>query len=97
MQRVAFKMKLSKGKEAEYKKRHDEIWPELKSLLKVTGIEDYSIFSSRFPGSPPILNRANLVPPEPNAQLGIATWNLTNFFRMSSAFFSPVEMNSNFR
>ena len=44
MQRVAFKMKLSKGKEAEYKKRHDEIWPELKSLLKVTGIEDYSIF-----------------------------------------------------
>jgi len=44
MQRVAFKMKLSKGKETEYKKRHDEIWPELKSLLKVTGIEDYSIF-----------------------------------------------------
>jgi len=44
MQRVAFKMKLSKGKETEYEKRHDEIWPELKSLLKVTGIEDYSIF-----------------------------------------------------
>jgi len=44
MQRIAFKMKLFKGKEAEYKKRHDEIWPELKSLLKVTGIEDYSIF-----------------------------------------------------
>src|SRR5690349_13545589 len=44
MQRVAFKMKLFKGKEAEYKKRHDEIWPELKSLLKTTRIEDYSIF-----------------------------------------------------
>ena len=44
MHRVAFKMKLFKGKEAEYKKRHDEIWPELKSLLKTTGIEDYSIF-----------------------------------------------------
>jgi len=37
-------MKLFKGKEDEYKKRHDEIWPELKSLLKATGIEDYSIF-----------------------------------------------------
>jgi L-rhamnose mutarotase len=37
-------MKLFKGKEDEYKKRHDEIWPELKSLLKRTGIEDYSIF-----------------------------------------------------
>ena len=44
MHRVAFKMKLFKGKEDEYKKRHDAIWPELKSLLKTTGIEDYSIF-----------------------------------------------------
>ena len=44
MHRIAFKMKLFKGKEAEYKKRHDEIWPELKSLLKQTGIEEYSIF-----------------------------------------------------
>jgi L-rhamnose mutarotase len=44
MHRIAFKMKLLKGKEDEYKKRHDAIWPELKSLLKTTGIEDYSIF-----------------------------------------------------
>lgn len=44
MQRVGFKMKLFKGKEAEYKKIHDEIWPELVDLLKRTGIEDYSIF-----------------------------------------------------
>ena len=44
MQRVAFKMKLFPGKEAEYKKRHDEIWPELKDLLNEAGIKDYSIF-----------------------------------------------------
>ena len=44
MTRVAFKMKLYKGKEEEYRKRHDAIWPELKSLLKETGVEDYSIF-----------------------------------------------------
>jgi L-rhamnose mutarotase len=44
MQRIAFKMKLHKGKEDEYKKRHDEIWNELKELLKQTGIKDYSIF-----------------------------------------------------
>lgn len=44
MQRVAFKMKLYKGQEAEYKKRHDEIWPELSALLKDTGISEYSIF-----------------------------------------------------
>ncbi|MDC7233195.1 MAG: L-rhamnose mutarotase [Spirochaetales bacterium] len=44
MNRVAFKMKLKKGFEAEYKKRHDEIWPELQTLLKEQGISDYSIF-----------------------------------------------------
>jgi len=42
--RVAFKMKLHPGKTEEYKRRHDEIWPELKALLKGAGIEDYSIF-----------------------------------------------------
>jgi L-rhamnose mutarotase len=44
MQRLAFKMKLFKGYEAEYKKRHDEIWPELSALLKETGVSDYVIF-----------------------------------------------------
>ena len=44
MQRIAFKMKLKPGHEAEYKKRHDEIWPELAQLLKEAGVSDYSIF-----------------------------------------------------
>ena len=44
MDRVAFKMKLFPGFELEYKKRHDEIWPELSALLKDTGISDYAIF-----------------------------------------------------
>jgi L-rhamnose mutarotase len=42
--RNAFKMKLKPGFEIEYKKRHDEIWPELQTLLSETGIQDYSIF-----------------------------------------------------
>jgi len=42
--RIASKMKLLKGFETEYKRRHDEIWPELKTLLKEAGIKDYSIF-----------------------------------------------------
>jgi len=37
-------MQLHKGFEAEYKKRHDEIWPELTELLKQTGVSDYYIF-----------------------------------------------------
>ena len=44
MQRVAFKMKLHPGKEEEYKRRHEKLWPELEQLLKQTGVEDYSIF-----------------------------------------------------
>src|SRR5688572_16877652 len=44
MARVAFKMKMFPGLEAEYQKRHDEIWPELVTLLKETGISEYSIY-----------------------------------------------------
>ena len=44
MQRHAFKMQLKPGVVAEYKKRHDEIWPELQKELRAAGISDYSIF-----------------------------------------------------
>ncbi|HAU76974.1 MAG TPA: L-rhamnose mutarotase, partial [Agrobacterium sp.] len=43
LEKYAFKMKLFPGKEAEYKKRHDEIWPELVTLLHEAGVSDYSI------------------------------------------------------
>ena len=42
--RAAFRMQLKKGFEEEYKRRHDEIWPELVTLLKDQGISDYAIF-----------------------------------------------------
>ena len=44
MIRKAFKMKLKPGFEEEYKRRHDDIWPELKAVLSNAGISDYSIF-----------------------------------------------------
>jgi L-rhamnose mutarotase len=44
MNRVAFKMKLKPGFEAEYAKRHAALWPELVDLLKGQGISEYSIF-----------------------------------------------------
>lgn len=37
-------MKLKPGYESEYKKRHDEIWPELAKELSDAGVSDYSIF-----------------------------------------------------
>ncbi len=44
MEKIAFVMTLLPGYEAEYKKRHDEIWPELVTALKNAGVSDYSIF-----------------------------------------------------
>jgi L-rhamnose mutarotase len=43
MEKYAFKMQLNPGCEAEYRARHDAIWPELVDLLKATGVSDYSI------------------------------------------------------
>ena len=47
----AFRMKLKPGFEAEYKKRHDEIWPDLKELLQQAGISQYYIFLDVVTGS----------------------------------------------
>ena len=40
----AFRMQLKPGMAEEYRRRHDEIWPELADLLREAGIHDYSIF-----------------------------------------------------
>ncbi len=47
LEKYAFKMKLNPGMEAEYRKRHDEIWPELSALLREAGVRDYSIHLDR--------------------------------------------------
>lgn len=39
----AFKMVLKPDQRDEYKRRHDEIWPELSQALKDAGVRDYSI------------------------------------------------------
>ena len=43
-ERIAFRMNLNPGQAAEYKKRHDEIFPELVDALKAAGVSDYSIW-----------------------------------------------------
>ena len=43
MERYAWKGKVLKGKKAEYIKRHNEIWPEMVTVLKDAGICNYSI------------------------------------------------------
>ncbi len=44
MKTVAFTMKLKPGMIAEYKRRHDQLRPELALVLREAGISDYSSF-----------------------------------------------------
>jgi L-rhamnose mutarotase len=43
-EQIAFRMNLFPGQAAEYRKRHDEIFPELVTALKDAGVSDYSIW-----------------------------------------------------
>lgn len=44
MTQRAFRMRILPGMAEEYKRRHDELWPELGQALSEAGIYDYSIF-----------------------------------------------------
>ena len=44
MIRKAFVMKVNRGRETEYARRHQPIWPELTDVLKAHGVHTYSIF-----------------------------------------------------
>ena len=44
MIRKGFKMKLYKGMEKEYEKRHNELWPEMQKMIHEHGGRNYSIF-----------------------------------------------------
>ncbi|WP_433892446.1 L-rhamnose mutarotase [Streptomyces sp. CA-111067] len=44
MQRICFLMEVVAGREAEYQRRHDEIWPELTAALSEAGVRNYSLF-----------------------------------------------------
>lgn len=44
MERYAWKARIKDGKAEEYRRRHDEIWQEMKDVLKSAGICNYSIW-----------------------------------------------------
>ena len=50
MQKIAFLMQLNPGMEAEYRARHDALWPELRDALHQAGVRDYSIHLERETG-----------------------------------------------
>jgi L-rhamnose mutarotase len=44
MQRICFLMEIVPGRETEYERRHNEIWPELVAELRRAGVRNYSLF-----------------------------------------------------
>ena len=43
-QKFAWVLEVRPGYEDEYKKRHEEIWPEMVDMLRNAGVRNYSIF-----------------------------------------------------
>lgn len=43
-ERIAFRMTLNPGRAEEYKRRHDDLWPEMVEALRNAGVSDYSIW-----------------------------------------------------
>jgi len=46
MERLCFTFETRPGTAEEYKRRHDEIWPELVADIKAAGLSNYSLFRS---------------------------------------------------
>ncbi len=44
MERIAFTMRLLPGAEAEYRRRHAEVWPEMLDALRAAGCSNDSIY-----------------------------------------------------
>jgi L-rhamnose mutarotase len=44
LERVAFTMQLLPGAEAEYRRRHADVWPEMLAELRAAGCSNYSIY-----------------------------------------------------
>jgi L-rhamnose mutarotase len=43
-ERIAFAMALRPGAEAEYRRRHADVWPEMLEALRAAGAHNYSIY-----------------------------------------------------
>ena len=43
-ERIAFRMVMNPGQAEEYRRRHDEIWPEMVATLRAAGVSDYTIW-----------------------------------------------------
>ena len=61
MERYAWKGIVHDGCLEEYKRRHDEIWPEMLEVLKAAGIKNYTIWNvaAKVQAESPVVDKWN--------------------------------------
>ena len=72
MERVCFTFQIKPGTEAEYKRRHDEIWPELVEAIRQSGFTNYTLFRRGLQ----VIAYAECVPDAATAFRKIATYEV---------------------
>jgi L-rhamnose mutarotase len=83
LERTCFTFTIKPGTEDEYKRRHDEIWPEMVSALRESGISNYSLFRRGLE----VIAYAEC---EPDAATAFAKMGATDVDRRWSEWFEEV-------
>jgi L-rhamnose mutarotase len=83
MERVCFTFEIYPGTEAEYKKRHDEIWPELVDAIRAAGQSNYTLFRKG-------RTVVGYVECEPDAETALARIAATDVNRRWAEWFTEV-------
>jgi L-rhamnose mutarotase len=86
MERMCFTFELHEGAEAEYKRRHDEIWPELVEVIQSSGLRNYTLFRR---GTQVIA----YVEAEPDAATAFAKVGASEYNAKWSAWFEDLIVN----
>jgi L-rhamnose mutarotase len=89
--RHAWVMKLKPGNEAIYKKKHDEIWPEMLAMMKRDGIRNYSIYRNGLTLFAYLERDAPAPEGQPTDPLVWRWWEMMAPYMETNPDFSPVQ------
>lgn len=73
MERLCFFIELHEGTEAEYERRHEEIWPEMREAVAAAGYTNYTLFRR----GTTVIGYAECVPDVPTVMQHMASFPVT--------------------
>ena len=89
--RSAWVMKLKPGQEAEYKRKHDEIWPEMLEAMKREGVRTFSIYRNGLDLFAYMERDAAPSPDDKPTELTWRWWEMMAPYMETNPDFSPVQ------